>query len=63
MEPTIAKLAHKLGNDEALATKLVNAGFDTPTKIKQATNGELREYADLSRAELKRVRAAFPKAS
>jgi len=60
METGTAKLAHKL-NDEALAKKLVGAGFDTPRKIEQATNKALRESADLSQAELKRVRAVFPK--
>jgi hypothetical protein len=62
MEPGTAKLAHKLDNDAALAEKLVNAGFDTPGKIERATNRELRETADLSPAELKQVRAVFPKA-
>ena len=60
MEPKTAKLAHKL-SDAALAGKLVEAGFDTEGKIKRATNKELRELAGLGQAELKRVRAAFPK--
>jgi hypothetical protein len=61
MEPGIAKLAHKL-NDVTLAGKLVMAGFDTPVKIKQAADRELREFAELSSVELKLVRAVFPKA-
>ena len=61
MEPKTAKLAHKLG-DAALAGKLVGAGFDTPVKIERAADGELRESADLSQAELERARAVFPKA-
>jgi hypothetical protein len=61
MKPETAKLAHEL-DDETLAGKLVGAGFDTPGRIKRATNKALRESAGLSHAEVKRVRAAFPKA-
>lgn len=60
MKPETAKLAHKL-DDAALAGKLVAARFDTPGRIERATDRELREGAGLGQAELKRVRAVFPK--
>lgn len=60
MEPATAKLARKL-DDAALAGKLVGAGFSTPGRIERATDRELREGAGLGQAELKRVRAVFPR--
>ncbi len=60
MDPSTVKLAKKL-NDAALAGKLVAAGFDTPGNIERTTNRDLRELAGLGQAELKQVRAVFPK--
>jgi uncharacterized protein (DUF2267 family) len=52
----------KLGillDDEALADKLTKAGFDTPRKIRDAANSQLKKH--ITKSELDRVRERFPK--
>ena len=54
----MSKLGIKL-EDEALAQKLTEAGYDNPRKIRDAKNSELE--AVVGKAGLKKVRAKLPK--
>jgi len=54
----VDKLARKLG-DEGLAKKLIEAGYDTPRKIKNAKNADLERV--VGRAGVTKVRAVLPK--
>jgi len=59
--PTLDEVKTKLGlvlGDAALASVLVEAGYDTPLKIKAAEDDDLRAVTD----DLAKVRAVFPKA-
>jgi len=55
------KLAAVLG-DADLASSLSAAGFDLPSKIKAATDKELKEVAGLTTAEVKKVRGRIKRA-
>ena len=54
----MSKLGKLLDNEE-LAAKLTAAGFSYPRKIYDAKDSDLRKC--LSRSEIERVRARFPR--
>lgn len=56
----ILKLSIKL-NDPALAMKLVKAGYDTPTKIRKATNAELEAINGIGKTTVTSLRKVCPR--
>ena len=59
MDARVQKLAMKLG-DRALAAKLVQAGLDTPRKIKAATDKELEGVEGIGKSARETIRGRFP---
>jgi len=47
-------------DDEDLALELVAAGFDSPAKVKAATDKELEGIPGIGKATVKRIRERFP---
>jgi len=60
MNARVQKLAVKL-RDRGLAAVLVDAGLDTPAKIRRATNGELEAIPGVGNITLERIRARVPR--
>ena len=60
MHSKTTKLAHKLGMKK-LAGALVEAGLDTPAKIKGATDAQIKAIPGVGPATVKKIRQAFPK--
>ena len=61
MDKRVQKLAVKFGGDLDLAEMLVQAGLDTPAKIKKATDKTITAIPDIGEATLKQIRAKVPK--
>ena len=59
MDARVEKLAH-LGVDKVDAERLVNAGLDTPRKIKAATDKELEALPGIGKAKRAELRERFP---
>lgn len=59
MDARARKLAIKLGDAE-LAEKLVQAGIDSPAKIKNAKDADLKKLKGIGPGTLKKIRAQFP---
>lgn len=55
MDARVMKLAHKLG-DSQLAAELVEAGLDTPKKIKKLSKSVLKKVIGESKADRVRER-------
>lgn len=60
MNSRISKLAKRLG-DRELAEILVEAGFGLPGDIRRATNKQLKEIEGIGVAQVRTIRAVFPK--
>ena len=60
MDARARKLAIKL-RDRELAQKLVDAGFDTPAKIKRASDKDIRAIPGVGDKTLKGIRERCPK--
>ena len=60
MDARVMKLAHKL-NDKELAEKLVEAGLDTPRKLKAAKDKDIKAAPGVGQSGVDKVRAVFPK--
>lgn len=56
----VSKLMKKVGN-VAIAEALVEAGFDSPKKIKAANNGDLMKVKGVGQATLNALRVRMPK--
>jgi len=61
MDKRVLKLATKLGGDRGLAAVLVDAGYDTPAKVRKATNKKLEAIPGVGSATLERIRAKVPR--
>jgi len=59
MDGRAKKLAHKL--DAELAEKLVEAGLDTPRKLKAAKDKAIKDVPGIGQSGVDKVRAVFPK--
>ena len=55
----MTKLGKKVGEADALL--LVNAGYNTPAKIKRAKDSDLRKIEGLGVAAVKRIREKLPR--
>lgn len=62
MEDPRAKRLSRLGLDASVAGLLVVAGFDTPRKIKAATNKELESVKGIGKSARTIIKKRFPKA-
>ena len=60
MDQRTRKLGHVL-QDTDIAAALVEAGFDTPAKIKAATDSALRKVRGIGAAKLVAIRTRCPK--
>lgn len=60
MNARVEKLA-RLGLDRSDAEKLVEAGIDAPSKIKTATDGELKAIPGIGAATVRELRERFPR--
>lgn len=60
MNSQVSKLASRLG-DQGLAEILVEAGFGSPGDIRRATNKRLKEIEGIGVAQVRAIRAVFPK--
>jgi len=58
--PKVQKLAIKL-RDGTLALRLVQAGLDSPAKIRRATNAELRKVDGVGPVAVKAIRRRLPR--
>jgi len=58
MDARAKKLTH-FGIEKGIAEKLVNAGFDLPKKIKNATNAQLRQLEGIGDATVAKIRIAM----
>jgi len=56
----VAKMIKKVG-DVKIAEALVEAGFDTPRKIKAANNGDLMAIPGIGQATVNALRVRMPK--
>ena len=56
----MSKLGHKL-QDEELAELLIAAGFDTPRKIRDAKDADLKAIKGVGPGRLTKIRARLPK--
>ena len=56
----MTKLGHKL-QDEELAALLMAAGFDTPRKIRDAKDSDLKAVKGVGQASLNKIREKLPK--
>ena len=61
MDGRVQKLAIKLG-DRGLAAILVDAGLDTPQKIRRATDKELEAVPGIGSVTKGKLRAQLPRA-
>ena len=52
MDARVTKLKHKLNCDTELATALVEAGLDTPRKIKAAKESDIEKKLGKTRADI-----------
>ncbi len=59
MDARVEKLA-RLSVDRADAERLVNAGLDTPRKIKAATDKQLEAVPGIGKAKRAELRERFP---
>ena len=60
MNSQVSKLANRL-DDRELAEILVEAGFGLPSDIRRATNKRLKEIDGIGVAQVRAIRAVFPK--
>ena len=60
MDARVQKLAVKL-RDRGLAAVLVDAGYDTPAKVRKATNKQLEAITGVGKTTLERIRARVPR--
>ena len=59
MDARVQKL-QRLGLEQADAAALVQAGFDTPAKIKAATDKKLEAVPGVGKAKRAKLRERFP---